>query len=72
MQTGKVKMFNTSQGHGIIASDEGGAELHARASSINTSGVKTLEKNQKVSFDVVSSPKGDQAVNIRLIEYPPE
>ncbi len=67
MQTGKVKTFNTFQGHGIIASDEGG-ELHARASSINTSGVKTLEKNQKVSFDVVSSPKGDQAVNIRLID----
>ena len=70
MHTGTVKMFNAAEGHGIIASDQGGAELHARASSINTSGVKKLEKNQKVSFDVAPSPKGDQAVNIRLIDQP--
>ncbi len=68
MHTGTVKMFNAAAGHGVIASDDGGKEFHARASSINTTGVKKLEKNQKVTFDVVPSPKGDQAVNIRLIE----
>ncbi len=68
MHTGIVKTFNADKGHGIIASDEGGKELHARASSINMSGVKVLEKNQRVSFDLAPSPKGDQAVNIRLIE----
>ncbi len=68
MHTGTVKMFNAAQGYGVIAPDQGGKELHARASSINMSGVKTLEKNQKVSFDVAPSPKGDQAVNIKLIE----
>ena len=68
MQTGTVKMFNAAEGYGIIASDDGGKELHARASSINTSGLKTLQKHQKVSFDLVPSPKGDQAVNIKLIE----
>ncbi len=68
MHTGTVKMFNANAGHGIIVSDEEGREFHARAASINTNGVKKLEKNQKVSFDVVPSPKGDQAVNIRLID----
>ena len=68
MHTGTVKMFNTAEGYGVIASDEGGHEFHARASSINASGVKKLEKNQKVTFDVVPSPKGDQAVNIKLID----
>lgn len=68
MHTGTVKMFNAAEGFGIITSDEGGKELHARASSINSSGVKTLQKNQKVSFQLAPSPKGDQAVNIKLIE----
>lgn len=68
MQTGTVKMFNTAEGYGIISSDDGGKELHARASSINTNGVKVLEKNQKVSFHLAPSPKGDQAVNIQVIE----
>ncbi len=68
MHTGTVKKFNAAEGYGTIASDDGGKELHARASSINMIGVKTLEKNQKVSFDLAPSAKGDQAVNIRLIE----
>ena len=68
MQTGTVKMFNAAEGHGIIAADDGGGELHVRAASINTAGVKTLEKNQKVSFNRVPSPKGDQAVNIKIME----
>jgi CspA family cold shock protein len=68
MHTGKVKIFNANKGHGIIVSDEGDKEIYARASSINMEGVKTLEKHQKVSFDLAPSPKGDQAVNIRLID----
>ena len=68
MHTGKVKMFNAREGHGIIVSDEGDRELYARASSINKEGVKTLAKHQRVSFDLAPSPKGDQAVNIRLID----
>jgi CspA family cold shock protein len=67
MQTGTVKMFNEREGHGIIIADDG-REFHARASSINMPGVKTLEKNQKVSFIPAPSAKGDQAVNIRTIE----
>jgi CspA family cold shock protein len=68
MHTGTVKTFDAAKGHGTIASDDGGKELHVRASSINTKGIKTLQKNQKVSFDLVPSPRGDQAANIRLIE----
>jgi CspA family cold shock protein len=61
-------MFNDAKGFGFIAPDGGGKDLYARASAINTSGAKTLAKNQKVSFDVAPSPKGDQAVNIKPVE----
>lgn len=68
MAQGTVKWFNDAKGYGFIAPDEGGKDLYAHASAINTSGARTLVKNQKVSFEVASSPKGDQAVNIKLVD----
>jgi len=68
MHTGKVKIFNASGGQGIVVSDEERKEFHVRASSINMIGVKTLTKGQRISFDIVSNPKGDQAVNIKLLD----
>lgn len=68
MNTGIVKIFNAAGGHGIVVSDEERKEFHVRASSINMNdGVKTLAKGQRISFDIVRNPKGDQAVNIKLL-----
>ncbi|HLQ01492.1 MAG TPA: cold shock domain-containing protein, partial [Burkholderiales bacterium] len=47
--------------------DGGGKDLFAHFSAIQGSGFKTLKENQKVSFDVTTGPKGDQAVNIKPI-----
>ena len=65
MATGTVKWFNESKGFGFITPDEGGEDLFAHFSAIQTSGFKTLNENQKVSFDVTTGPKGKQASNIR-------
>ena len=67
MRTGIVKTFNLAGGHGIVISDEERKEFHVRASSINMDGLKTLTKGQRISFDIVRNPKGDQAVNIKLL-----
>ena len=65
MATGTVKWFNDAKGFGFITPDEGGEDLFAHFSSVQTQGFKTLKEGQTVSFDVVQGPKGKQASNIR-------
>ncbi|HET7772218.1 cold-shock protein [Piscinibacterium candidicorallinum] len=67
MATGTVKWFNESKGFGFIAPDDGGKDLFAHFSEIQTSGFKTLQENQKVEFEVVQGQKGPQASKIRPI-----
>ena len=64
MATGTVKWFNDAKGFGFITPEEGGEDLFAHFSSVQTQGFKTLKEGQKVSFDVVQGPKGKQASNI--------
>ena len=65
MATGTVKWFNDSKGFGFITPDQGGEDLFAHFSAIASSGFKTLAEGQKVSFDVTTGPKGQQASNIK-------
>lgn len=67
MATGIVKWFNDAKGFGFITPDEGEGDLFAHFSAINMEGFKTLKEGQKVSFDVTSGPKGQQASNIQRI-----
>ena len=65
MATGIVKWFNDSKGFGFITPDEGGEDLFAHFSAIQSKGFKSLQENQRVSFDVTTGPKGKQAANIQ-------
>ncbi|MDP3540167.1 MAG: cold-shock protein [Azonexus sp.] len=67
MATGTVKWFNDSKGFGFITPDQGGEDLFAHFSAIQSSGFKTLTEGQKVSFDVTTGPKGLQASNIQPV-----
>ena len=60
MQTGTVKWFNDAKGFGFIAPDDGGADLFAHFQDIQSTGFKSLQENQRVSFERGSSPKGEQ------------
>ena len=51
MATGTVKWFNAEKGFGFIAPDDGSADVFAHFSAINASGYRSLDENQKVSFD---------------------
>ena len=64
MALGKVKWFNETKGFGFITPDNGGEDLFAHYSAIQTSGFKVLQENQEVTFDVVQGQKGKQAANI--------
>ena len=65
MATGKVKWFNDAKGFGFITPEGGGKDLFAHHTSIQMSGFKSLKENQAVQFDVVDSPKGPAAANIK-------
>jgi len=63
MATGKVKFFNNSKGFGFITPDDGGKDLF-----VHVSGLKDeIRDGDKVSFDVENSPKGLNAVNVRVV-----
>jgi CspA family cold shock protein len=62
---GTVKWFNSEKGFGFIAPDEGGADVFAHYSAIQSGGYRSLEENQRVEFEIAQGPKGLQAENIR-------
>jgi CspA family cold shock protein len=64
--TGTVKWFNAEKGFGFITTDEGN-DVFAHFSQIQKEGYRTLEEGEKVTFEVVDSPKGPQAENITAL-----
>ncbi|CAM3668642.1 MULTISPECIES: cold-shock protein [Halomonadaceae] len=67
MSTGTVKWFNDTKGFGFIAPSDGGDDLFAHFSEIQSDGFKTLQEGANVSFDVTQGKKGLQASNIKQI-----
>jgi CspA family cold shock protein len=65
MSKGTVKWFNDDKGFGFITPDGGAKDVFAHFSAIQDSGFKTLKEAQRVTFDVTTGPKGEQATNIR-------
>lgn len=63
MAEGTVKWFNDSKGFGFIEQD-GGEDVFAHFSAIQSDGFKSLTEGQRVTFEVETGAKGPQAKNI--------
>ena len=66
-ETGTVKWFNDAKGFGFISRANGGEDLFVHFRSIVSSGFKSLQEGQKVSFVVTQGLKGLQASEVQPI-----
>ena len=64
---GKVKWFDRKIGYGFITS-ENGLEIFVLFSGIAAKGFKSLNEGQPVEFEVANGAKGEQAVNVTVVE----
>ncbi len=58
MATGTVKWFNPTKGFGFIEPDAGGADAFVHISAVEKAGLKSLQENQKVSYELVEGRNG--------------
>ncbi|MBP2369679.1 cold-shock protein [Pseudonocardia parietis] len=61
MPQGTVKWFNAEKGYGFITPDGGGQDLFVHFSAIQSSGYRSLDEGQAVTFEVTQGQKGPQA-----------
>ncbi len=67
MLTGTVKWFNPTKGFGFIRPDEKGDDVFVHISALEKAGIKTLEENQKVTYELVTNRGRVAAGNIQLL-----
>ncbi|MEE2050168.1 cold-shock protein [Nocardiopsis tropica] len=65
-QTGTVKWFSEEKGYGFVTPDSGDPDLFVHFRAIESSGFKSLNDGQKVSFEAVQGQKGMQADKVRV------
>ncbi|MCC2602242.1 cold-shock protein [Sphingopyxis yananensis] len=65
MPIGTVKFFNADKGYGFIAPEDGGTDSFVHISAVERAGFATLQKEQRVSYDVETDQRGkSSAVNL--------
>lgn len=65
MTIGTVKFFNPDKGYGFIAPEGGGDDAFVHISAVERAGMRTLDKDQRVSYDLEKDQRGKtSAVNL--------
>jgi CspA family cold shock protein len=67
--TGRVKWYDTDKGFGFLTRDDGG-DVFVHKAALPT-GVADLKTGQRVEFGVVESRKGNQALQVKVLDSPP-
>ena len=66
MPTGKVKWFDPEKGFGFL-SREDGPDVYVHADAL-PEGVTTLRNGARVEFGIAQGRRGDQALQVRLLD----
>lgn len=65
MPTGTVKFFNADKGYGFIQPEDGGTDSFVHISAVERAGMRTLEKDQRVNYEIEVGQNGkSSAVNL--------
>jgi CspA family cold shock protein len=67
--SGKVKWYDTDKGFGFLTRDDGG-EVFVHSSAL-PSGVAALKSGQRVEFGVIEGRRGQQAMQVHVLDAPP-
>jgi cold shock protein len=62
MSNGTVKFFNNAKGFGFITPEDGGKDVFVHKNGLSDD----INEGDKVSYDVEESPKGLNAINVRI------
>ena len=66
MPTGKVKWYDADKGFGFLTQEDG-PDVHVRSDAL-PEGVKTLKAGTRVEFGIVQGSRGDQALQVRVLD----
>lgn len=69
MPTGKVKWYDADKGFGFLTTDDA-SDVFVRSDSL-PAGVTTLKTGARVEFGLVQGRKGDQAIQLSVLDPTP-
>jgi CspA family cold shock protein len=64
VEKGLVKWFDAQKGYGFVFLEGNTESIFVHQKSIKVDGYRTLEKDAEVEFEIESTPKGLQAINV--------
>ncbi|MGQ3040707.1 MAG: cold-shock protein [Brevundimonas sp.] len=66
MATGTVKWFNGTKGYGFIQPEDGGKDVFVHISAVEAAGLRGLEDNQKVSYELERDRRSGKESAVQL------
>ncbi len=68
MPSGKVKWFDADKGFGFLSQDDG-PDVYVHSDAL-PEGIATLKAGTKVEFGIAQGRRGDQALQVRVVDAP--